>query len=231
MDMTNSIIPRSDQINADDLMTGPITVTISKVSAGSAEQPVDVHLVEFPGRAFRPSKSMRRVMVAAWGAETNVYAGHRMTLYRDPTIRFGRDEVGGIRISHLSHIDKTLKLALTVTRGKREAFTVEPLRGDAPKSVALSSESVPDDLWPKTHIATTEQDLKDAGADLGARRESVITEKQLNLIGALMKQIGMNDKETALSFVKVTIGREVASSGELSSFEASKVITALKEQS
>lgn len=228
MDMTQSIVPKSDQLNADDLMTGPITVTISKVSAGSAEQPVDVHLVEFPGRAFRPSKSMRRVMVAAWGPETDVYAGHRMTLYRDPTIRFGRDEVGGIRISHLSHIDKTLKIALTVTRGKREAFTVEPLSESAPKLVAPSPESEPDDLWPDTQITTTEADLVRSRADLGARRESVITEKQLGLIGALMKQLGM-DKESAIAFVKSKIGREVASSSELSSFEASKVITALKE--
>ena len=129
MDMTASIAPKSDQLNADDLITGPVTVTISKVSAGSSEQPVDVHLVEFAGRAFRPSKSMRRVMVAAWGADTSAYTGRTMVLYRDPAIRFGKDEVGGIRISHLSHIDKNLKLALTVSRGKREAFIVEPFVG------------------------------------------------------------------------------------------------------
>lgn len=132
MDMTASIIPKSDQINADDLISGPVTVTIDKVSAGSSEQPVDVHLMEFPDRAFRPSKSMRRVMVAAWGADTAAYTGHRLTLYRDPTIRFGKDEVGGIRISHMSHIDKALRIALTVTRGKREPFTVAPLTDVAP---------------------------------------------------------------------------------------------------
>ena len=127
MDMTQSIVPKSDQLNADDLMTGARTFTIKSVSAGSAEQPIDIHLVETSGRAFRPSKSMRRVMVAGWGSETDAYTGRKMTLYRDPRIKFGKDEVGGIRISHMSHIDKTLKLALTVTRGKREAFEVEPL--------------------------------------------------------------------------------------------------------
>ena len=128
MDMTQSIVPKSDQLNADDLMTGARTFTVKSVSAGSAEQPIDIHLIETPGRAFRPSKSMRRVMVAAWGPETDVYTGRKMTLYRDPRIRFGKDEVGGIRISHMSHIDKELKIALTVTRGKREAFEVQPLR-------------------------------------------------------------------------------------------------------
>lgn len=127
MDLTKSIEPKSDQLNAEDLLTGPVTVTIERVTEGSAEQPVDVHLVEFPGRPYRPSKSMRRVMVSAWGKEAAVYAGRRMTLYRDPEVTFGRDKVGGIKISHLSHIEKRMSLALTVTRGKRSPHVVEPL--------------------------------------------------------------------------------------------------------
>jgi hypothetical protein len=135
MDLTQTIAPRSDQLNADDLISGPVTVTVERVTAGSAEQPVDIHLVEFPGRAYRPSKSMRRVLVAGWGKDGDPYAGRRMTLYRDPEVTFGRDKVGGIKISHLSHIDKRLSIALTVTRGKRAPHTVEPLP-DAPKPAA-----------------------------------------------------------------------------------------------
>lgn len=127
MDLTESIAPKSDQLNADDLISGPVTVTISEVRQGSAEQPVDVILVEFPDRAYRPSKSMRRVMVSAWGAQASTYAGHRITLYRNPEITFGREKVGGIEISHLSHIEKPLTVALTATRGKRRSFTVNPL--------------------------------------------------------------------------------------------------------
>jgi len=127
VDLTESIAPKSDQLNADDLMAGPVTVTIAEVAKGTPEQPVDVRLVEFPGRAYRPSKSMRRVMVSAWGAEASTYAGHRITLFRNPEITFGRDKVGGIEISHLSHIDKPLTVALTATRGKRKNFTVAPL--------------------------------------------------------------------------------------------------------
>lgn len=127
MDLSTTIVPRSDQLNADDLMSGPRTVTITAVKAGSGEQPVNVELAEFPGRPFKPSKSMRRVLVFAWGKDSSVYVGRKLTLYRDPHVRFGRDEVGGIRISHMSHIDQTLTLALTTTRGKRSPFTVEPL--------------------------------------------------------------------------------------------------------
>jgi hypothetical protein len=127
MDMTTSIVPRSDQLNVDDLMAGPITVTIADVKQGSAEQPVDVVLVEYPGRAYRPSKSMRRVMVNAWGPDTTVYKGRGLTLYRNPDITFGREKVGGIEISHLSHIDGPQTIALTKARGKREQFTVQAI--------------------------------------------------------------------------------------------------------
>jgi len=128
VDLTPTIVPKSDQLNADDLIAGPITVTIVEVTKGTAEQPVNVVTQEFgPKRPYKPSKSMRRVLVAAWGVEAAAYAGHSLTLFRNPTIRFGSDEVGGIQISHMSNLAEPLTVALTVTRGKRSPFIVQPL--------------------------------------------------------------------------------------------------------
>lgn len=127
MDISDTIIPKSDQLNAEDLLAGPCTFTIEKVERGSVEQPINIYLVEAPKRPWRPSKSMRRVLVHAWGKESSYYAGRRVTLYRDPEVKFGGDAVGGIKISHLSHIDERLSVALTVTRGKRAPHTVDPL--------------------------------------------------------------------------------------------------------
>lgn len=146
MDMTATIAPKSDQLNADDLISGPITVTVSEVAAGSPEQPVDVRLVEFPGRAYRPSKSMRRILVSAWGAEASAYAGRRITLYRNPEIMFGRDKVGGIEISHLSDIDKPLTVALTATRGRRKNFSVQPLATPKQRDWAAETELAGNDV-------------------------------------------------------------------------------------
>ena len=141
MDMTASIAPKSDQLNAEDLLSGPRTFTIEKVEQGTAEQPVNVHLVEFPGRPFKPSKTVRRLMVAAWGPDTATYPGKRMTLYRDPAVKFGGMDVGGIRVSHMSGIEKRIVVALTVTRGKRAPYTVDPLPAAAPP---ISPESAPE---------------------------------------------------------------------------------------
>ena len=157
MDLTETIAPKSDQLNADDLVTGPRTFTVEKVTAGTAEQPVNVHLVELPGRPYKPSKSMRRVLVDAWGKEAAQYAGRRLTLYRDPEVTFGRDKVGGIKISHLSHIEKRRTIALTVTRGKRAPHVVEPLpdakvtptdtSAPSPAQVAASTDQAELQAW------------------------------------------------------------------------------------
>lgn len=134
MDMSSTIEPRSDQLNSEDLLIGPRTFTITDVRPGSEEQPVRVFLAEGPeGRPWIPAKTMRRLLVLAWGAESDAYVGKRVTLYRDPDIRFGKDTPGGIRISHMSGIGrKPLVAHLTITRGKRAPYTVEPLADDAP---------------------------------------------------------------------------------------------------
>ncbi|TFB96550.1 MULTISPECIES: hypothetical protein [unclassified Cryobacterium] len=137
--MTQSIAPKTDQINAADLVSGPITVTINRVTEGPPEQPFNFHMEETPGRAYRPSKSMRRVMVAAWGSNPAAYVGHSLTIYRNPDTKFGKERLGGIEISHMSHISKPTTVALTVTRGKRAPFTVKPLATTAPTPPADTS--------------------------------------------------------------------------------------------
>lgn len=134
MDMTSTIIPKSDQTNYDDLISGPITITITSVSKGSAEQPVSIHYEGATGRPYKPSKSMRRVLVTIWGKDATDYVGRKLTLYGDPTVRFGADVVGGIKISHASHIDSAVTMALTKSRGKKEQFRVDPMAAESPKA-------------------------------------------------------------------------------------------------
>lgn len=139
MDVSKSIEPRSDQMNFDDVASESLTVTVTGVKQGPPDQPVHVHLAEYPDRPYKPAKSMRRVLVAVWGKDAAAWAGRSLTLYGDPTIKFGKDAVGGIRISHVSHIDKPMTVSLTITRGKRAPFTVKPLDvGPDPQVVAAA---------------------------------------------------------------------------------------------
>lgn len=124
--LADTIVPKSDQLNADDLLAHPITVTVAAVKRADGDQPVAVHL-EGDYRPYKPCKSMRRVLISAWGDDGREWVGRSMTLYCDPEVQFGGVKVGGIRISHLSHIASDLQLSLTVTRGKRKPCTVKKL--------------------------------------------------------------------------------------------------------
>jgi len=131
MDMTASIAAKSDQLDAVDLLSGPQTFTIERVSEHNAEQPFNFHLADFP-RVWRPGKSMRRVIVAAWGGKVANYVGKSLTLYCDPSVEFGGAAVGGTRISHMTGIDKPLKVPLLIKKGRGAVFTVQPLKEAAP---------------------------------------------------------------------------------------------------
>jgi hypothetical protein len=171
LDLTESIVPRSDQVNADDLIAGPITYTVREVIQGKAEQPFDFLLVE-TDRAYRPSKTMRRVIVNAWGPDAANYAGRRLTLYREPMIKFGGQTVGGIRISHMSHIDGPVEVLAQVTRGKREKFTVQPLPDATPAPTT--------DPATADRIARLREEFRDADGD----RKAAILEEVKALQGA-----------------------------------------------
>lgn len=161
-DLTETIAPKSDQINADDLITGPRTITIREVSRNaSPDQPINIYFQGDDNKPFRPCKSMRRVLVHVWGSNGVDYVGRSMTLYRDPEVTFGGAKVGGIRISHMSHIDGKQTMALTAAKARRKPYVVEPLR-DAPQREqqrAAEGESLPD------HIAKMAEDMAQQGVE------------------------------------------------------------------
>lgn len=117
-DVTPYIQAKSDQLNADDLVGGPITVQIESVGKGSADQPVKIE-ISGGHRPWKPCKTTLRVLVAAWGKDAAQWVGRWVTLYCDPSVKWGGREVGGIRIQALSHIPRALNLSLAVTRGKK----------------------------------------------------------------------------------------------------------------
>lgn len=148
-DMTPVIVPKSDQISADDFIAGPRTFTIEGVTiTPGTEQPVNIRLAGEP-RAWRPCKSMSRVLVAAWGPDAKAYAGRAVTLYRDPKVKWGGMEVGGIRISHMSHIERDMMIQLTATKGKRAPCVIKPIVAEVTQHPAADNAR----KWADAYIA------------------------------------------------------------------------------
>jgi len=185
-----TIAPKSDQLNADDLIAGPITVRIVSVTHGNAESPIRVNI---EGRMpYYPCKSMRRVLVAAWGEDGAPYAGRYMTLYRDPEVKYGGIKVGGIRISHLSDIGADMYMALTVTRGKRAEYTVQRLNIQAPAAkpkAAPAADGYPADQFeadlPRMHAAIASGRSTFAQVVAHAEKTGPLSDEQKNRIATL----------------------------------------------
>lgn len=127
MDLSRTIIPKSDQLNFEDVQSSSITAAIKSVRAGNSEQPVFIDLDGYDGRPYKPSKSMRRVLIGGWGNDGHSWVGKTLTLIGDSTVKFGGVAVGGIKVSAMSDINSDFSLMLTTSRGKRSEHRVKKL--------------------------------------------------------------------------------------------------------
>ena len=132
-DFTKTLESKSDQINNPDLAGGPMTITIKSVNINlKADQSVSIGLEE-TDKVFRPGVGMRRLIAEIWGGQPQLFIGRKMVIYRDPDVKFGKDETGGIRISKMSHIDGVRRIVVRVSRQRYKEYTIEPLiLADAP---------------------------------------------------------------------------------------------------
>jgi hypothetical protein len=127
-DITETLAPKSEQLDAIDLRgQEPQVFTVTRVDVRpGADQPVSVHLAEFP-RPWKPSKNMRRVLAHCWGRNSDSWPNQRVELFCDERVKFGNDTPGGVRISRLSGIDKPEKVPVLVTQGRAGYYDVKPL--------------------------------------------------------------------------------------------------------
>lgn len=128
IDVSSTILAKSDQLNADDLIGGrELTVQIVTVSKVTGDQPV-VIAITGGHQPWKPCKTMRRVLAAAWGTDAAQWIGRWVTLYRDDSVKWSGEAVGGIRIRAMSHIPKRVTLSLAATKGKKVTHTIEILK-------------------------------------------------------------------------------------------------------
>jgi hypothetical protein len=198
--LRTTIEPKSDQINADDLLAGPITVKITAVKKGPAnEQPVQIEIEGH--RPYRPCKSMRRVLIACWGDKGSDWIGRSMTLYADPTVKYGGVAVGGIRISHVSHMDRPeLKMMLTTTRSRRSEYCVKRL--DAAQPETHDTNQRIDNFLAAIDLATNMNRLKTIGNQIKSADEEIRSAvrdaymQKLNSLKPVEPKAETVDKET-----------------------------------
>jgi len=127
-DLSSTIIAKSDQLNAVDLMAGDKIIKITKITqSASAEQPISIEYEGGEGRPYKPSLTMRRLLISCMGKDGDKYIGNSLQLYRNPEITWGKEQCGGIEFSHCTGIDGDISVVLQTGRNKRKRFTVKVL--------------------------------------------------------------------------------------------------------
>lgn len=118
--------PKSDQLNADDLMFAPVDVTIVKVKPGNKEQPIVIELANGV-RPYKPCKTMIRLLRTHFGDNAQDWINQQLILFRDPEAEYGGVKMGGIRISHATGLTAPKTFIITIRRGWRREYTLLPM--------------------------------------------------------------------------------------------------------
>ena len=163
VDITPALQAKSDQLNAEDLITGPITVHVTGGYLAEGNRLV-VELAEYPQRPWLASRGMAKFIGAIWGTETDEWAKNAaITLFRNPEVVYGGKAVGGIQIQAISGISKPYTGPLRKSRDKSVPFTIQPLIDHVAESLTdaqiAAAESVEElrAMWSRASTVQQEQ--------------------------------------------------------------------------
>ena len=193
---------KSDQLNSDDLIGGDITIKITdvKINVNDAQSGV-IHYEGDNGKPFKPCKSMRRVIELKWGSDEQYFVGKSMTLCRDATVKWAGEEVGGIRITHMSDMKEDNRFMLTYSRNVKRAYKVEHLKIEPTQPTFINAEQIE---VIQTLLNTADWDITDfcgvmkvnALSEIGAVKFDNLKTK---LNAKISKQYEENNIETELT--------------------------------
>lgn len=148
--LSETIKTKSDQLNADDLIGGPIDVLITGIKSGNREQPV---IIAIEGhQPFKPCKTVRRLLIKGWGDNGHDWVGKSMTLYNDPAVKWAGVAIGGIRVSHMSHISAPFDATLNASAKHKMKHTIQVLipvdySATIAEFAAITNQEERDHIW------------------------------------------------------------------------------------
>jgi len=128
LDMSDVILAKSDQLNAEDLIASPMILNVTGVKKiNSDTQPVFIDYEGGEGRPYKPCKGMVKALSALWSLDGHEWIGKSIRVYMEPSAVYAGKETGGIRINGLSHIDSDKKVTVSESRFKKVTYLIEKL--------------------------------------------------------------------------------------------------------
>jgi hypothetical protein len=138
---------KSDRLNYEDFIMGPQDFTIARLGRKTDQGNVRL-LMFFAGCEETPywvPKGMVKCLSNpdGWGEDPfSEWIGRRVRLFGEPTVVYAGKELGGIRISAISDINRAYSTKITERRGVRIDYVISPLF-DVIYPAALFTEKLP----------------------------------------------------------------------------------------
>lgn len=141
MSMREFLTIKTDRFNYEHFISGPKTLKVSRLGK-KVDQGKPRLLVFFEGHEDTPywvPLGMAKCIASpdGWGESPFAdWVGRSMTLFGEPTVQYGGKELGGVRVSHLSHIEKPYTTKISIRRGVRIDYEILPLKVAASAATA-----------------------------------------------------------------------------------------------
>jgi predicted RNA-binding protein len=128
-DLSDTIVAKSDQLNAADLMGADKVIKVTGVVkyVDKGENKFYLNYEGDSNRPYKPSLTMRRIITELWTTDGNLYPGRSIKLFRDPEITFGKEKCGGIVINAMSNIKGQATVRQQVSQRVYKTFIIDKL--------------------------------------------------------------------------------------------------------
>ena len=133
-DIAPTLVGDSNVLSKADLMDGPQTFTVARVDINLSDKkrPTAIHLVESPGKPFKPNLGMRKLIAKGWGKSSKEYVGRRLTLFHNPDVLWQGKREGGVEVCAMSHIEAPFTIQVAVNAKQAKTVKVEVIPDSAP---------------------------------------------------------------------------------------------------
>ena len=133
-DIAPTLVGDSNVLSKADLMDGPQTFTVARVDINLSDKkrPTAIHLVESPGKPFKPNLGMRKLIAKGWGKSSKEYVGRRLTLFHNPDVLWQGKREGGVEVCAMSHIEAPFTIQIPVNAKQAKTVKVEVIPESTP---------------------------------------------------------------------------------------------------
>lgn len=131
VDISDTLLVKSDRICADDLLAGDLIITVTKADKFTEDTKKRIKIWNdvFPDKCYIPTTGMARAIAMKWGKDSDNWIGKQLQLYREPTVIYAQKEVGGVEVRNMSHIPESFTFMLKVSKYKSRPHTIGVIKG------------------------------------------------------------------------------------------------------